>query len=140
MVPIAAAGGQWVEETEDSTSLDAKSILVVEDQALIAMDTEQTLRSLGATSVRVAPSVREALQVLASFIPDVAVLDFVLDDGTAEDVAKALSALNVPFVFATGYSDNVMIPALFKHVPVVQKPFSADGLAGQINRVIKGRI
>ncbi len=127
-----------VEETEEGTSLGAKSILVVEDEFLIAMDAEQTLRSLGADDVRLAPSVREALEILTSFVPDAAVLDLNLGDGTAEDVAKALSALKVPFVFATGYSDNVTIPVPFKHVPVVHKPFSAEDLAAQLGRVLKG--
>ena len=127
-----------VEETEEGTSLGAKSILVVEDEFLIAMDAEQALRSLGVGDVRLAPSVREALEILTSFVPDAAVLDFNLGDGTAEEVAKALSALKVPFVFATGYSDNVMIPVPFKHVPVVRKPFSTEDLAIRLGWALKG--
>lgn len=127
-----------VEETEEGTSLGAKSILVVEDEFLIAMDTAQTLRRLGVEDVRVATSVREALEILTSFVPHAAVLDFNLPDGTAEDVAKALGELKVPFVFATGYSDDVMIPAALRHVPVVRKPFSEEDLAAQLGRAITG--
>ena len=60
-----------------SASLDAKSVLVLEDQFLIALDAEQALRKAGALDVRLASSVSEALRILASFAPEVAVLDFV---------------------------------------------------------------
>lgn len=116
-----------------SASLDAKSVLVIEDQFLIAIDTEQALRKAGAVDVRLASSVGDALRMLASFAPDVAVLDFVLADGTGVDVAKVLTERQVPFVFATGYGDGAPIPATYGHVPVVRKPFSVDDLISQLN-------
>lgn len=118
-----------------NASLDAKSVLVIEDHFLIAIDTEQALRKSGAVDVRLASSVRDALQMLSDFVPDVAVLDFVLGDGTAVDVARALTELQVPFVFATGYGDNVAIPPPYKHIPLVQKPFSVENLVSQLNLV-----
>lgn len=118
-----------------SASLDAKTVLVIEDQFLIAIDTEQALRRSGAVDVRLASSVGDALQALGDFVPDVVVLDFVLGDSTAVDVAKALTDLAIPFVFATGYGDNVAIPVPYKHVPLVQKPFSVDNLVLQLNLV-----
>lgn len=120
-----------------NASLDAKSILVVEDQFLIAMDTEHALYERGATDVRVSSSVRDALQLLTSFRPDAAVLDFMLGDGTAVEVAEALTALQVPFVFATGYGDNVAIPAPYRHVPIVRKPYSVADLVANLNMVVR---
>jgi len=122
------------DHTEVSASLDAKSILVIEDQFLIAMDTEQALRRAGATDVRLASSVRGALHALTNFVPDAAVLDFVLADGTGVDVARVLTKLQVPFVFATGYGDGGPIPAPYGHVPVVRKPFTVEELISQLNR------
>ena len=120
-----------------NASLDAKSILVAEDQFLIAMDTEHALYERGATDVRVASSIRDALHLLEGFRPDAAVLDFMLADGTAIEVAEALTALQVPFVFATGYGDNVAIPAPYRHVPIVRKPYSVADLVAQLNAVLK---
>ncbi|WP_295142741.1 response regulator [uncultured Reyranella sp.] len=119
-----------------SASLDAKSVLVLEDQFLIALDAEQALRKAGALDVRLASSVSEALRILASFAPEVAVLDFVLGDGTGVDVAQVLTERQVPFAFATGYGDSVPIPANYRHVPVVQKPFGIDDLVLQLNRAM----
>ena len=120
-----------------SASLDAKTVLVIEDQFLIAIDTEQALRRAGAVDVRLASSVGDALEILTRFVPDAVVLDFVLGDGTGADVAKVLTERQVPFVFATGYGDNVPIPAPYKHVPTVRKPFSVDDLVSQLNLAVR---
>lgn len=118
-------------------SLDAKSILLAEDQFLIAMDTEQALLERGAADVRVVPSIRDALRLLTDFRPDAAVLDFSLADGTASEVAAALTALQVPFVFATGYGDKIAIPEAYRHVPIVRKPYSVEDLVTNLNAVVR---
>lgn len=45
------------------------SAMLIEDQFLIAMDVEKALRRAGATDVRLASSVRDALHALTSFVP-----------------------------------------------------------------------
>jgi len=117
--------------------LDAKSILLAEDQFLIAMDTEHGLLERGAADVRVVPSIRDALRLLTDFRPDAAVLDFSLADGPAIAVAEALTALQVPFVFATGHGDNGAIPAPYRHVPIVRKPYSVEDLVTNLNAVLR---
>lgn len=124
------------DHNEVNASLDAKTVLLAEDQFLIAMDTEHALLERGAADVRVVPSIRDALHLLESFRPDVAVLDFMLADGTAAEVAEALVALGVPFVFATGYGDSVAIPAPYRHVPVVRKPYGIADLVASLNAVV----
>ncbi len=114
-------------------SLAGLAVLVVEDQSLIAMDTEDTLRRLGAGDIRLSPSAADAEAKLGDFAPDVAVLDFNLGTGTSETVADLLTARGVPFVFATGYGDNVMIPPRFRGVPVVRKPISGAVLEAQLD-------
>lgn len=127
--PLAAAAA--VEALPES-SLAGQSILLVEDQSLIALDTEDLLRRLGASEVRLSPDATHAVLTLASFRPDGAVLDFNLGETTSEAVADHLSAMGVPFVFATGYGDGVMIPEHLRHVPVIRKPASAKAIAAQM--------
>jgi light-regulated signal transduction histidine kinase (bacteriophytochrome) len=107
-------------------------ILLVEDQALIAMDTEEALLKLGATKVFSVPNVSAALAVLTVSLPDVAVLDLNLDGETSSPLADELKARSVPFLFATGYGDSVAIPARFSDVPVVRKPITLADLATKI--------
>lgn len=118
------------------TTLADFSILLVEDQSLIALDLAESLGKLGATDVRLSPSAADALNQLRTFTPRAAVLDFNLGDGTSEAVADRLLADGVPFVFATGYGDSVMIPARFGHVPVVRKPVNPALLAAKIGASI----
>lgn len=112
------------------------SVLLVEDQSLIAMDTEELLRSLGAEEVSVAANVGTALKVLAEESPDCAVLDLNLGSSTSEDVARELEKRGIPYVFATGYRDGVHIPADFTAIPVVRKPVSQAALASAVGTAL----
>jgi len=120
------------EDPVEQVPLAGMSVLLVEDQSLIALDTEEMLRRLGATEVRLSPDAVHARLSLGAFRPDFAVLDFNLHDDTSAVIADLLLAMRVPFVFATGYGDSVMIPERFRKVPVARKPLVAHALALQI--------
>ena len=116
--------------------LDSLRVLLVEDQSLIAMDTEELLRSLGADEVSVAANVPTALTMISNDVPDCAVLDLNLGSSTSEEVANELQKLNVPYVFATGYRDGSHIPERFSAIPVVRKPVSQDALAAAVGAAL----
>ena len=125
---------QVASEKPDDDSLAGMSVLLVEDQSLIALDTEELLGRLGAREVRLSPDVRHAILSLKSFRPDAAILDFNLGEETSEEVADHLAAMDVPFVFATGYGDSVTIPEHLRMVPVVRKPVSKASVSAQLAR------
>jgi len=116
--------------------LDRMSVLLVEDQSLIAMDTEELLRSIGAEEVSIAANVATALKILTEGSPDCAVLDLNLGSSTSEDVAKELEKRGIPYVFATGYRDGVHIPADFATIPVVRKPVSQAALSSAVGTAL----
>ena len=123
----------------DGARLDGSvSVLLVEDQLLIAMDVEQMLANAGLTRVTTAASVAEALKRIAEAVPDVAVLDVNLGVTTSIPVAEDLQRRGVPFIFATGYGDSTMIPAAFAGVPVVRKPYGAAALTAAIAKALEG--
>ena len=104
-------------------SLQGRRVLLVEDEFLIASDLVQLLHQHGATVLGPASTVRAALDLLAdSPDPDGAVLDVNLRGEMAFPVADALRDRGVPFVFATGYT-NDMIPQRYAGVPCCEKPF-----------------
>ena len=117
----------------------AVSLLLVEDQLLIAMDLEAMLADRGVARLATAGSTAEALQRLESFAPDAAVLDINLGSGTSIPVAEALARRGIPFVFATGYGDRSLIPPQFQSAPVVRKPYDGDAVAAAIAAVLGGR-
>ncbi|GAN69053.1 response regulator [Acetobacter orleanensis] len=122
-------------QTED-TALRDMSILIVEDQFLIAMDVEQALAEHGLTQVRTVSSVREAMQAIRSKRPDLALLDFNLGEETSADIAQALHEANIPFLFATGHARRSMIPTEFQDVPVVRKPYAPATLIREMEKLI----
>lgn len=123
--------------TSVSRPLDTMDVLLVEDQSLIAMDTEEILRRLGARKVRSCPDAARAKQEIAASMPNCAVLDFNLGDQTTVGVAEMLASAKVPFVFATGYGDTSMIPKSMSDIPVVAKPISSAALAEALSYILR---
>ena len=68
------------------------------------------------------------LDLLRSFRPDFAVLDYNLGRETSVAIAERLSDIGVPFLFVTGYGDSSAIDARFRHLPIVSKPYDAKTL------------
>lgn len=126
----------------DAARLSGMRVLLVEDQVLIALDAESCLRALGAAQVVIAPTSETAVKHIDAARPDLAVLDVNLGDQTSAPVAELLRKLNVPFVFATGYGDTMMIPDSMHDVPIVRKPYAdstlAEAIAGVLRKIEDG--
>lgn len=71
------------------------AVMLVEDQGLIALDTEDVLRGLGAAEVRTLPNVMQALQSIAMAAPQCAVLDLNLGQETSEKIAIDLATRGI---------------------------------------------
>jgi DNA-binding response OmpR family regulator len=86
-----------------------RRVLVVEDEALVAMMVEEELREAGAW-ILTAANVGDALRLVETAMQDggisAAVLDINLGGERVTPVADALARLGVPFLFATGYGEG----------------------------------
>ena len=102
-----------------------RSILVVEDEPLIAMMLEDFLESLGHSVTATCESVADALAVADKGGFDLAILDVNLKGESVWPVAARLREKNVPFVIATGGHVDPP-PAEFANVPVIEKPYTVD--------------
>jgi DNA-binding response OmpR family regulator len=78
------------------------SVLVLEDEALIALDVEDILQSAGFRDVVTISSRADAQQWLSENTPDIAVIDPHLRDGMCIEVIQTLTERNVPFVVHSG--------------------------------------
>jgi len=99
-------------------------IMLIEDEHIVVESLARALHQFGAQVVATAATVEQALALLGP-TPEIdgAVLDINLRGIRAYAVADALIARGVPLVFTTGYSGAV-IPAAYRHIPVLLKPFS----------------
>ena len=114
----------------------ALRILVVEDEALIALELEFLLDDLGYVTVGIAASSAEAIALGLSTAPDVALVDIHLVDGpTGVDVARALSAdPRTTVVFMTANAKR--IPEDFAGAfGVIAKPYSERVVASTLDYV-----
>ncbi|MCA1440451.1 response regulator [Ensifer sp. IC4062] len=86
-----------------------KTVLIVEDEFLIAMDLKLLLEGHGWCVLGPAVTVGEALEQLNGELPTIAILDVTLRDGKVTPVAEALRAQNIPFVMASAYTSPELI-------------------------------
>ena len=84
-------------------------MLIVEDDPIIAIDFEDRLLGFGVKSVRTVGSVAQALAAIAARAPDFALLDVELSRENSFAVAERLAAMQIPFVFVTGYGAEARI-------------------------------
>jgi CheY-like chemotaxis protein len=105
-----------------------QDVLVVEDDPIIALGFEDMILGFGVPTVRTAGGVARALELVADRAPDFALLDVGLVREKSFAVAERLEALQIPFVFVTGYGADVRLPQRFADRPRLTKPCSSDAL------------
>jgi CheY-like chemotaxis protein len=97
-------------------------VLLVEDEAMIAMLIEDMLVELGCDVVATAAKLDDAVSLAQSGSFDLAFLDLNLRGVASYPVAQALRERGIPFAFVTGYGTAGADPA-YADTPVLQKPF-----------------
>lgn len=103
------------------------TVMIVEDSFYQAMDAKRTLAAAGATVMGPFSKSSAALAGLSERVPDCALLDVNLGQGASFEVARALQARTIPFLFFTGY-DQSALPSEFQGVPRLEKPVENDRL------------
>jgi DNA-binding response OmpR family regulator len=107
-------------------------ILIVEDEALIAELLAMYVEELGHEVVGPAATVDDALKIIETDPPAVAILDCSLAHQDSTPVAEALSKRKLPFAFATGRGAD-SLPQAFQDRPMIPKPYVFE----DIERVLK---
>ncbi len=102
-------------------------VLIIEDEAIVAMDLAFLVRSLGAKEVQVASSAEEGLSWLKTKRPNLIFMDIKLKgrlDGI--EAAKIIQA-NGPYqlVYITAYNDELILNRARQvpHLGIINKPF-----------------
>jgi DNA-binding response OmpR family regulator len=108
-----------------------RRVLVAEDEFVIALEIEDTLRRAGYEVVGPAATAGEAERLAAEEPLDAAVLDLELRDGTAVAAADALAGRGIPFVFLSGYGAEVL-PGHLRGRAVLDKPFAVERLPAAV--------
>jgi CheY-like chemotaxis protein len=114
-------------------------VLIIEDEFLIALDLEQTLRCLGFTAVRSTGTVAQAVAVASSWRPNLITADLRLPDGSGREAVHRIRAQpdagEVATIFITAN------PELLADEPgavTLGKPFSEPALCHAIEMALTG--
>ncbi len=111
-------------------------ILIVEDDALLALDLKGHIERAGFSVVGPAASAAKALALLAQAGCDAAILDVHLGRAqTSEPVAQELRSRGTPFVTVTAYSHEHR-PEAYSGFPVLSKPVRAPDVIAELRRCL----
>ena len=113
-------------------------VLLVEEDALIALNTEDMLREIGVGRVRVAGTVDSALAAIEEHPPDFALLDVYLCGESALKIAYRLAEEAAPFAFTSGIGEAAALPAEFAQTRILRKPFTVDMLRSALLQIDAG--
>jgi DNA-binding response OmpR family regulator len=112
--------------------------MIVEDQALIGMSLEASLAEMGFRIEGPFMSKAQALRWLESDTPDIALLDFMIKDGTSVEIARALRSRSIPFAIYSGLSAKIDRPPELRDVPWLEKPASRETIAATLVEIAIG--
>ena len=103
-----------------------KRILVVEDEALIALQIEMDIEDIGYSVAGTCMSLAESLRFIDSKEIDGAILDVDLRGVDVFPAAERLLEKDIPFVFHTGHGHKTQIEDRFPRSTVFKKPTSTE--------------
>jgi CheY-like chemotaxis protein len=129
-------------ETEEAESLlaaardhlraaTAARVLIIEDEAIIAMDLQQLVESAGHDVVGVAATEEEAVAIAESERPTLVLADVNLGHGGdgASAVERILARHATPVIFVTAYPERLLTGRRVEPAFVIAKPFEPTALA-----------
>lgn len=116
-----------------SASKPKHMVLIVEDDAFIALDLEDVLSEAGFQVTGPVSTVSDAMALLDGDVrPDVALLDYNLGQETSIPIAQRLERLGIPFLFLSGQVSSVVLGGTTTDPLVMSKPFIPNHLVNTI--------
>jgi CheY-like chemotaxis protein len=112
-----------------------RRVLVVEDEAIVAMLVEDMLTELGHSVVGPAMRLDQALPLAREAEFDFAILDVNLGGQLSFPVADVLRARGIPFIFATGYGRTGVEDA-YRDTITLMKPFERSDVERAFARTL----
>jgi DNA-binding response OmpR family regulator len=113
-----------------------KSILIVEDEIIVAMEIESYVQQIGCHVVAIASNAKDAYDFAIKYRPDVILMDIFLkgDIDGIETSSKIKSELDVAIIYLTAFNDDATIERAVKTNPsaYLSKPFNRKELFAAI--------
>jgi DNA-binding response OmpR family regulator len=112
-------------------------VLLVEDEALIALDMQDALEAAGHVVAAIADRVDSAAELANTGAFDIAVLDVHLDGVQIWPVAEILRERGIPLILLTGLLSTADVPASCAAAPRLAKPVDQSALLETVATLVK---
>lgn len=117
--------------------LMGRRILLVEDEILIALDTQDELTQAGCMVLGPATRLDSAVALAESERLDAAVLDVNLDGTYVWPLTELLAARRVPYILLTGFGAALELPEHCRTAPRLDKPIRPRALLGVLEDLLR---
>lgn len=119
--------------------MDDRSVLVVEDNPVLAEAITFALTTFGWRVVGPFASLEDALDAARKGSFAIAVLDLELGSDSSVPIAEVLRQNGIPFLFLTGHEVAREIPAEFAHETCLTKPVTPEKLVKELESCLEGQ-
>ncbi|MEM9223838.1 MAG: response regulator [Pseudomonadota bacterium] len=116
----------------------ATSVLIIEDEPMIALDLEMLVEGLGHQVAGVARTHTEAVQAVSERRPGLVLADIQLADGSSglDAVNEILTSVNLPVIFITAYPERLLTGDRPEPAFLITKPFETDTVKAVISQAL----
>ncbi len=113
-------------------------ILVIEDEAVIALDVADIVRNAGHEVVGIAATEKAAVELARQHSPHLVLADIQLRgaDSGISAVRQIMQAMTIPVIFVTGYPERLLTGTQVEPAFVISKPFDPDLLRAAIAQAL----
>ncbi|MBK8906795.1 MAG: response regulator [Rhodospirillales bacterium] len=114
------------------------SVLIIEDEPLIAMDLESIVEELGHSVAAVADTRDSAVKAAKEHRPGLVLADIQLADGSSgiDAVREIIDAFEVPVIFVTAYPERLLTGERPEPTFLITKPFQAETVRAAISQAL----
>jgi CheY-like chemotaxis protein/DNA-directed RNA polymerase specialized sigma24 family protein len=116
----------------------ATSVLIIEDEPIIALDIESMVQDLGHEVTGIARTHKEAVQMVRTRRPGLVLADIQLADGSSglDAVNEILTDIDVPVIFITAYPERLLTGDKPEPAFLITKPFEPDAVKAAISQAL----
>ena len=119
---------------------DGLTILLLEDEYLIALDAEDILTALGVKQIRIVNTLAGATEAAETGGVDLAILDLNINGEMSLGVAQLFRSQGTPIVFASGYELRDRIRSEIEQGDVyLRKPYTSESLKEAVHTALESR-
>jgi DNA-directed RNA polymerase specialized sigma24 family protein len=116
----------------------ATDVLIIEDEALIAMDLEHLVEDLGHRVIGVARTHSKAVSIAKAHVPGLILADIHLADNSSglDAVNELLRSFEVPVIFITAYPERFLTGERPEPAFLIAKPFQPSAVSAVISQAL----